>query len=333
MNIPKIDLHDYRNMKPIIFNIALAISCFLVGSLFASFSTIPFQRIVAVVIGVFIDLSVWYIFSLAKWYWCSGKLEFGPKVFNYIIALALFVPVGIYIWTFAIPSAINYCATGITIQIERENQTETDRKFAEARIKQIDADLKTNNLFLEKETDTTFGNRSNLIKFNSDKLSAERAALIEKLEKTSAKPSSEIRSSLKALKEVYKKPEEQIIKEMMQIAVGMLFLVLMLTAPEFERNKPDESLSPRCHPGTAPEPSLLSNEKLLAVANATIRDTLRINGADTVSELTGFPRGEVESLRDQLLQLKVKGNPAFEIYSGGGRALFNKETIMKAIGG
>lgn len=223
-----------NKLKYIANGIFLALSIFLICYFLQALTNNIFIKIGICIFAIGIDIFMQYVLALGRAHWRE-------KWQHKIKAVILFLCYAIYVFAYAVPSAVAFFMVEINTSEKSVIETTAINDTNKARIIEIDALISSYNKQLAKEADTGYGTNSKEITMQINKLSIEREKLLTELKK----PQKIINSSgeaFTALGKAINKPADFLKIIIFGISACFIYLALILTSwdinlPEAQKKK------------------------------------------------------------------------------------------------
>lgn len=295
--------------------ISIAVSAYV---LLQMANNIFIKAIMFVTIAVYETL-MQYVFAIGKSLW---KTMTFLAIVGSIICFALYA---VYVSAYAVPTGIEFFVQQIEKQNTRLDLTETEYDILQRQLRTNQDALDTYNLQMAKEAETGYGTRSAKVTKEYNKLLAEQKELLEQLREVAEKKNA-LQSNLFYGLSKYLRPIINISPNTLQFIMFMaLFLTIYLgliftswdVTPQNKVQKSSEKVS---------QSSKKVPEELQRFVDASIRDTLRVNSPQKVSEMTGIPEEKCKEYRAFLDALGV-----IETQPGASRVKYPKDVVMKKV--
>lgn len=295
--------------------ISIAVSAYV---LLQMANNIFIKAIMFVTIAVYETL-MQYVFAIGKSLW---KTMTFLAIVGSIICFALYA---VYVSAYAVPTGIEFFVQQIEKQNTRLDLTETEYDILQRQLRTNQDALDTYNLQMAKEAETGYGTRSAKVTKEYNKLLAEQKELLEQLREVAEKKNA-LQSNLFYGLSKYLRPIINISPNTLQFIMFMaLFLTIYLgliftswdVTPQNKAPKSSEKVS---------QSSKKVPEELQRFVDASIRDTLRVNSPQKVSEMTGIPEEKCKEYRAFLDALGV-----IETQPGASRVKYPKDVVMKKV--
>ena len=284
-----------------------------------------------IMIVMFVTIAVYetimqYVFAIGKM-----LLKIGT-VIAILGAIVCFLIYGTYVFAYAVPTGIEFYAQQIESQNTRLEATTTEYDILIRQIKTNQDALDAYNLQMVKEAETGYGGQSEKVTKEYNKLLEEQKELLERLQEVSNKK-TKMQANLFYGLSKYLNPIIDIPPGTLQFIMFMtLFLTIYLgliftswdVTPQNKVQKSSEKVL------QSSEKVLQSSKKvpeeLQRFVDASIRDTLRVNSPQKVSEMTGIPEEKCKEYRAFLDALGV-----IETQPGASRVKYPKDVVMKKV--
>lgn len=249
-----------RNLIRILINtVFLASSCFFsVNFIIVLFQKALFEWVVAI-FAIFIEIYFQYSLYLAEKRKQEGKrwAARGLK-FQYLL---------IYVLIYCHLSGLGFFLTEIqsaNVILRRQEIVESSNIN---RINQIDREIETLNLHLEKEAETGFGRRSESITKRMDELKKERETLVERFNETSGtsqvKDATTVKNSFQGLAEAFRVSENFLQLIVFETIMAIIYIGLYVTRwmPEGQEAKESSRVEEKFRHKACQSSPESSNEK------------------------------------------------------------------------
>ena len=284
-----------------------------------------------IMIVMFVTIAVYetimqYVFALGKM-----LLKIGT-VIAILGAIVCFLLYGTYVFAYAVPTGIEFYAQQIESQNTRLEVTTTEYDILIRQIKTNQDALDAYNLQMVKEAETGYGQRATKVTEEYNKLLEEQKELRERLQEVSNKK-SEMQANLFYGLSKYLNPIIDIPPGTLQFIMFMtlfitIYLGLIFTSWDVTPQNKVQKSSKKVLQSS--EKVLQSSKKvpeeLQRFVDASIRDTLRVNSPQKVSEMTGIPEEKCKEYRAFLDALGV-----IETQPGASRVKYPKDVVMKKV--
>lgn len=267
-----------------------------------------------------------YVFAVGKM-----LLKIGT-VIAILGAIVCFLLYGTYVFAYAVPTGIEFYAQQIESQNTRLEVTTTEYDILIRQIKTNQDALDAYNLQMVKEAETGYGGQSEKVTKEYNKLLEEQKELLERLREVSDKK-TKMQANLFYGLSKYLNPIIDIPPGTLQFIMFMtLFLTIYLgliftswdVTPQNKAPKSSEKVSQSSK--KVLQSSKKVPEELQRFVDASIRDTLRVNSPQKVSEMTGIPEEKCKEYRAFLDALGV-----IETQPGASRVKYPKDVVMKKV--
>ena len=281
--------------------------------------------VMSVTIAVY-ETIMQYVFAVGKM-----LLKIGT-VIAILGAIVCFLIYGTYVFAYAVPTGIEFYAQQIESQNTRLEVTTAEYDILIRQIKTNQDALDAYNLQMVKEAETGYGGQSEKVTKEYNKLLEEQKELLERLQEVSNKK-TKMQANLFYGLSKYLNPIIDISPGTLQFIMFMtLFLTIYLgliftswdVTPQNKVQKSSEKVL------QSSEKVLQSSKKvpeeLQRFVDASIRDTLRVNSPQKVSEMTGIPEEKCKEYRAFLDALGV-----IETQPGASRVKYPKDVVMKKV--
>lgn len=267
-----------------------------------------------------------YVFAVGKM-----LLKIGT-VIAILGAIVCFLLYGTYVFAYAVPTGIEFYAQQIESQNTRLEVTTTEYDILIRQIKTNQDALDAYNLQMVKEAETGYGGQSEKVTKEYNKLLEEQKELLERLREVSDKK-TKMQANLFYGLSKYLNPIIDIPPGTLQFIMFMtLFLTIYLgliftswdVTPQNKVQKSSEKVLQSSK--KVLQSSKKVPEELQRFVDASIRDTLRVNSPQKVSEMTGIPEEKCKEYRAFLDALGV-----IETQPGASRVKYPKDVVMKKV--
>ena len=281
--------------------------------------------VMSVTIAVY-ETIMQYVFAIGKM-----LLKIGT-VIAILGAIVCFLLYGTYVFAYAVPTGIEFYAQQIESQNTRLEVTTTEYDILIRQIKTNQDALDAYNLQMVKEAETGYGGQSEKVTKEYNKLLEEQKELLERLQEVSNKK-TKMQANLFCGLSKYLNPIIDIPPGTLQFIMFMtLFLTIYLgliftswdVTPQNKVQKSSEKVLQSSK--KVLQSSKKVPEELQRFVDASIRDTLRVNSPQKVSEMTGIPEEKCKEYRAFLDALGV-----IETQPGASRVKYPKDVVMKKV--
>lgn len=281
--------------------------------------------VMSVTIAVY-ETIMQYVFAIGKM-----LLKIGT-VIAILGAIVCFLIYGTYVFAYAVPTGIEFYAQQIESQNTRLEVTTTEYEILIRQIKTNQDALDAYNLQMVKEAETGYGGQSEKVTKEYNKLLEEQKELLERLQEVSNKK-TKMQANLFYGLSKYLNPIIDIPPGTLQFIMFMtLFLTIYLgliftswdLTPQNKVQKSSEKVLQSSK--KVLQSSKKVPEELQRFVDASIRDTLRVNSPQKVSEMTGIPEEKCKEYRAFLDALGV-----IETQPGASRVKYPKDVVMKKV--
>jgi len=276
------------------------------------------QIVMSVTIAVYETL-MQYILATGIMFWRKNGCWLAAGA---IICFALYA---VYVFAYAVPTGIECFAQQIESQNTRLEVTTTEYDILNRQLKTNQDALDAYNLQMVKEAETGYGQRATKVTTEYNKLLEEQRVLLERLQEVSNKK-TEMQANLFYGLSKYLNPIIDIPPGTLQFIMFMaLFLTIYLGLIFTSWDVTPQNKAPKSSE-KASQSSKKVPEELQRFVDASIRDTLRVNSPQKVSEMTGIPEEKCKEYRTFLDELGV-----IETQPGASRVKYPKDVVMKKV--
>ena len=225
-------LQKHKEFRYVIYGIALAISCFLVGMTGWEISENILTQFICLVIFVFIDLLGQYSLSMGKYYHSIARRS----------KYAFFAVFGLYVIFFSVPASVGFFANQMRTKDDIVIKSDIYKSWVNTRLDEISKSLDSDNAMMLTEAKTGYGSRASSLQSNINDLTTEQTNLINSLSvkpgKTDDPPPSYFQTLSVAL---WSLPAATIKVIMFTIAMIMLQFALIITCPIYKGDPEDKA--------------------------------------------------------------------------------------------
>ena len=285
--------------------------------------------VMSVTIAVY-ETIMQYVFAIGKM-----LLKIGT-VIAILGAIVCFLIYGTYVFAYAVPTGIEFYAQQIESQNTRLEVTTAEYDILIRQIKTNQDALDAYNLQMVKEAETGYGGQSEKVTKEYNKLLEEQKELLERLQEVSNKK-TKMQANLFYGLSKYLNPIIDIPPGTLQFIMFMtLFLTIYLgliftswdVTPQNKVQKSSEQVFKVLKVCKARKVLKVPkvHRRVTKFVDASIRDTLRVNSPQKVSEMTGIPEEKCKEYRAFLDALGV-----IETQPGASRVKYPKDVVMKKV--